>query len=54
MTKHTDLLSKIEHLRNIMHGLIEENNELLNPEIVFVSQELDLLLNQLHHLSIQG
>ncbi len=36
---------KIIELRDRMHRLIESKQELIDPEIVSISQELDKLLN---------
>lgn len=40
------LLKKIEEIRALMNKLIEEKDELIDPEIVEVSQQLDRLLNE--------
>ncbi|MCT4605557.1 MAG: aspartyl-phosphate phosphatase Spo0E family protein [Marinisporobacter sp.] len=38
--------SKIRYLRKDMQGLIEQKNNLLDPEVIRISQELDMVLNQ--------
>ncbi|MCT4621067.1 MAG: aspartyl-phosphate phosphatase Spo0E family protein [Marinisporobacter sp.] len=37
---------KIRYLRKDMQTLIEQRNNLLDPEVIRISQELDVVLNQ--------
>lgn len=37
---------KIKYLKEDIHKMIEEKNNLLDPEVIRVSQELDIVLNQ--------
>ncbi|MFT9495825.1 aspartyl-phosphate phosphatase Spo0E family protein [Anaerosolibacter sp.] len=48
------LVLEIEYLRSIMHELIEEKQDLLNSQVLSISQEIDILLNQLHEANTQG
>ncbi|QZY54804.1 aspartyl-phosphate phosphatase Spo0E family protein [Crassaminicella profunda] len=38
--------SKIRYLRKDMQNLIEQKDNLLDPEVIRISQELDVVLNQ--------
>lgn len=49
-----EILQKIENLRNIMHALIDKDPRLIDPQILSVSQEIDMLLNQLYNAGNQG
>jgi hypothetical protein len=46
-----ELLEKIEFLRELMHIKISQCVKLFDPDVVKISQELDLLLNQYTQLS---
>ena len=37
---------KIRYLRKHMHNMIEQKENLLDPEIITISQELDILIHQ--------
>jgi hypothetical protein len=49
-----EILQKIENLRNIMHALIDKDPRLIDPQILSVSQEIDILLSQLYSTGNQG
>ncbi|MBC2581305.1 aspartyl-phosphate phosphatase Spo0E family protein [Clostridium sp. DJ247] len=44
------LIIKIDEMREIMCKLIQEKSDLIDPEIVAVSQELDSVLNKYNKL----
>ncbi|WP_129599707.1 aspartyl-phosphate phosphatase Spo0E family protein [Anaerophilus nitritogenes] len=46
MNKVKELKKQIAELRTTMHILINNKNDLLDYEVLSVSQQLDLLLNQ--------
>lgn len=46
MSKEAILLEKIEEVRSLMNQLINEKAELIDPEVVLLSQTLDILLNE--------
>lgn len=41
-----ELIRKIEEIRNHMYDLISEKTDLLDPEVVRISQMLDITLNE--------
>ncbi|QEK11034.1 aspartyl-phosphate phosphatase Spo0E family protein [Crassaminicella thermophila] len=41
---------KIQRLRKKLHKLIDEKNDNLNPEIIKISQMLDILLNEYYKI----
>lgn len=41
---------QISELRNNMHNLIDKKNNLIDYEVVAISQELDILLNRYHKI----
>ncbi|MBB6218537.1 regulator of replication initiation timing [Anaerosolibacter carboniphilus] len=43
-----ELEYQIEKLRKQLYGMIEQNHALILEEVVSVSQQLDLLLNEYH------
>ncbi len=45
------LLERIEELRQLMHYLITKEKDLLNTEIIKVSQQLDLVINEYNRLA---
>lgn len=46
MSKEEILLKKIEEVRTLMNQLISEKAELIDPDVVLLSQKLDKLLNE--------
>lgn len=44
------LLEEIENLRERMHNLIIKEKDLLNKEVINVSQQLDLVINDYNRL----
>ncbi|MCT4607046.1 MAG: aspartyl-phosphate phosphatase Spo0E family protein [Marinisporobacter sp.] len=46
MEKTKETRRKIEDLRSYLYDLIKENKPLVAAEVVFVSQELDKVLNE--------
>ncbi|CAM2743396.1 aspartyl-phosphate phosphatase Spo0E family protein [Hathewaya histolytica] len=46
MSKEELLLKKIEELRSLMNQLISEKADLIDPDVVLLSQKLDILLNE--------
>lgn len=50
MLKKELLLKKIEEVRDEMNKLIREDNKLLNPQVIKLSQKLDKLLNEYNNL----
>ena len=46
MTQLDETARKIEERRDLMHLLINENEALTDPNLVVLSQELDVLLNE--------
>ncbi|EJO5347235.1 aspartyl-phosphate phosphatase Spo0E family protein [Clostridium botulinum] len=48
MSKEELLLEKIEEARNLMNQLISEKSQLIDEELVRLSQKLDTLLNEYH------
>jgi hypothetical protein len=50
MVNSEELLQKIEQLRIAMYELVNIKNNLADPDIVYVSQELDNLLNYYEEL----
>ncbi len=47
--KNTDNIEiRIECLRRRLHYLIKHKNNLLDPEIILLSQQLDKVLNNFH------
>ncbi|WMJ82040.1 aspartyl-phosphate phosphatase Spo0E family protein [Clostridium sp. MB40-C1] len=46
MSKEELLLKKIEEVRSLMNQLVSEKSELIDPELVKLSQRLDILLNE--------
>lgn len=44
------LLERIEELRKLMHYLISKEKDLLNTEVIKVSQQLDLVINEYNRL----
>ncbi|MCY6958307.1 aspartyl-phosphate phosphatase Spo0E family protein [Clostridium brassicae] len=46
MSKEELLLKKIEEVRSLMHQLVSEKSALVDPELVKLSQKLDILLNE--------
>lgn len=45
-----ELIGRINELRERMHIIIQVKKDLLDPEIVAISQKLDLTLNKYHEL----
>lgn len=45
-----ELMANINELRERMHLVIQVKTDLIDPEIVAISQELDLILNRYHEL----
>lgn len=45
-------VERIEELRQLMYDLIAKEKDLLNVEVIRVSQQLDLALNEYNRLSI--
>lgn len=43
---YSGIEARIRYLRNNMHNLIEQKDNLLDPEIIRISQQLDILLNK--------
>jgi hypothetical protein len=50
MTKIEVLTQKIEEIRTLMLEIMKEKSELVDPEVVEVSQLLDTLLNEYHNM----
>lgn len=50
MEKLQDITNQIRHLRHKMHELIDKKGDLLNPEVINISQRLDHVLNQYHEV----
>lgn len=50
MVSSEELLIKIEQLRIAMYELVNTKNDLADPDIVYISQELDNLLNYYEEL----
>lgn len=50
MVSSEELLQKIEQLRIAMYELVSIKNDLADPDIVYISQELDNLLNYYEEL----
>ncbi|WP_053955714.1 aspartyl-phosphate phosphatase Spo0E family protein [Inediibacterium massiliense] len=46
MSKQKELKEQIIELRNKMHIIIESKNDLLDYEVLSISQQLDHLLNE--------
>jgi Spo0E like sporulation regulatory protein. len=46
-----DLLKKIDETRNYMDDMIKEKSNLLDPEIIVVSQMLDSILNEYYKIA---
>lgn len=46
MLKTEIILQKIEEVRILMHELMDEKQQLTDPELVELSQKLDKLLNE--------
>ncbi len=46
MSELKELIDKIQDLRKYLHLLLEEKENLLDPEIVSVSKMIDTLLNE--------
>lgn len=46
MKEYNELLTLINHLRNQMIDLIIRKDNLLDPEVIKISQDLDRLLNK--------
>lgn len=46
MSKEQLLLKKIEEVRTLMNQLISEKSQLVDEELVLLSQKLDTLLNE--------
>ncbi|WP_251861762.1 aspartyl-phosphate phosphatase Spo0E family protein [Clostridium sp. Marseille-Q2269] len=46
MSKEELLLKKIEEVRTLMNQLISEKSQLIDEELVLLSQRLDKLLNE--------
>lgn len=46
MKEYTELLTLINHLRNQMIDLIIRKDNLLDPKVIKISQDLDRLLNK--------
>lgn len=49
MSKEELLLKKIEEVRTLMNQLISEKSQLIDEELVLLSQRLDELLNEYHN-----
>lgn len=45
-----ELISKINEIRERMCYIIQIKSNLIDPEIIEISQELDLILNRYHEL----
>lgn len=45
MSEVRSLISRIEEARSTLNKLIKDKNDLVNPEVVRASKELDILLN---------
>lgn len=50
MVSSEELLQKIEQLRIAMYELVSIKNNLADPDIVYISQELDNMLNYYEEL----
>lgn len=50
MSKRIKLRIQIEKLREIMHNMIEVEQNLVHTEVVRVSQELDVMLNEYNRM----
>lgn len=50
MDNQTNLIAKIEKLRDIMHDLITKEGNLLHFKVIKVSQDLDKLLNEYNRI----
>lgn len=46
MPELKELIDKIQGLRNYMHELMVTKGDLIDPEIIAVSKEIDILLNE--------
>ncbi|ERI94509.1 Spo0E like sporulation regulatory protein [Clostridiales bacterium oral taxon 876 str. F0540] len=50
MTNIEELALKIEELRSLMQELMKEKDNLIHPEVITASQNLDDLLNEYNEL----
>ncbi|RKD28806.1 aspartyl-phosphate phosphatase Spo0E family protein [Thermohalobacter berrensis] len=48
INKAKNEMNKMECLRRRLHYLIKNKNNLLDPEVISVSQQLDRVLNNFH------
>jgi hypothetical protein len=48
--KEAEILSSIENLRMQLHQKINQGKELLDPQVLIKSQELDTVLNKFYKL----
>lgn len=46
MSKIQELSEKIEEVRVLLHELMDETGGITNPDVVSLSQDLDVLLNE--------
>lgn len=46
MEKLDDVVKQINYLRKQMHSVIDQNDELIDPQVISISQKLDDVLNQ--------
>ncbi|WP_026883362.1 aspartyl-phosphate phosphatase Spo0E family protein [Clostridium akagii] len=51
MTRMDEIVLKIEEIRQLMHGLMDNKALLTDPELVALSQKLDGLLNEYNKLT---
>ncbi|GAA0732624.1 aspartyl-phosphate phosphatase Spo0E family protein [Clostridium oceanicum] len=50
MSEIKEIIKNIEHLRKHMDSLIKEGKDLLDPEVIVASQQLDAILNKYNKL----
>ncbi|WZL73938.1 aspartyl-phosphate phosphatase Spo0E family protein [Clostridiaceae bacterium 35-E11] len=50
MQKLQEINNQITQLRHKMHELINKKGDLLHPEVIYISQTLDHVLNQYHQI----
>ncbi len=50
MSEIKEIIKNIEYLRKHMDSLIKEGKDLLDPEVIVASQQLDAILNKYNKL----
>lgn len=53
MSSIKEIIRKIEELRQLMYQLMNERTVLTDPDLVALSQEIDMLLNEYNELKIK-